>query len=106
MLQPGESAELEVIFTWINGANNFGVKTNIAEITGDYNDYGDTDDIDSKPGNVETADYNKEQQDDDDFALVVLTVKTGGEKMYIALAVSVLCIISMGVVLIKKYVLA
>ena len=106
LLQPGESAELEVIFTWINGANNFGVKTNIAEITGDYNDYGDTDDIDSKPGNVETADYNKEQQDDDDFALVVLTVKTGGEKMYIALAVSVLCIISMGVVLIKKYVLA
>ena len=33
LLQPGESAEVEVLLTWIKGKDNLGLKTNVAEIS-------------------------------------------------------------------------
>ena len=104
LLQPGESRTITVIFTWINDANNLGQKRNIAAITEDYNDYG-VDDNDSTPGNEDVENYEKEQEDDDDFALVILVLKTGAESSYITLIFAVLVIITAGTVTIKKYVL-
>lgn len=104
LLEPGESAEVQVTFTWINDANNLGLKTNIAAITEDYNEKGVPDE-DSTPGNEEIPNYEKEQEDDDDFALVILTLKTGREVTYIWLIFVTIAIIGAGTVLIKKYVL-
>ena len=95
-LQPGESAEVEIILTWINGKENLGVKTNIAEINKDHNDYG-TKDIDSTPGN------NVPGEDDIDDAPVMLSIKTGSQVIaYVSLALGFIAIVSMGTVLVKK----
>ena len=104
LLQPGESAEVEVIFTWINGSDNLGLKTNIAEISEDYNDK-DAPDIDSVPDNVVPDGYDEQQEDDDDKALVLLEIKTGGNPTYVWLVLVVLTIMAGGIVLIKKVVL-
>lgn len=50
LLKPGESATVDVVLTWINNEENMGVKTNVAEISEDYNESG-TADIDSTPNN-------------------------------------------------------
>ena len=52
LLNPGESATVQVTFRWINNENNMGVKVNTAEISEDYNEDG-ADDIDSTPDNKE-----------------------------------------------------
>ena len=100
LLQPGESAEVEVLLTWINGNDNLGLKVNVAEISKDYND-SHTPDIDSTPNN------KKDGEDDIDDAPVILTVKTGEifNTQNMILGVATLTIISAGIVLIKKYVL-
>ena len=100
LLQPGESAEVEVLLTWINGNDNLGLKVNVAEISKDYND-SNTPDIDSTPNN------RKDGEDDIDDAPVILTVKTGEifNTQNMILGVATLTIISAGIVLIKKYVL-
>ena len=99
LLQPGESATVEVILTWINDEDNMGLKTNIAEISKDDNEY-DSDDIDSTPDNKE------EGEDDIDEALVMLSISTGGEsKVYIVLSGIILVTIAAGIVLIKKFVI-
>ena len=104
LLQPGESATLEVVFTWKKSSENLGLKTNIAEISEDYNDKGSKD-IDSDPDNVELENYDKQQEDDDDKALVILEIKTGGETSYIWLGLTVLLIIAGGIMLIQKNVM-
>lgn len=104
LLKPGESVEIPVTFTWINGEDNLGLKTNIAAITEDYNEKGVPDE-DSTPGNEDIANYDKEQEDDDDFALVILTLKTGKTVSYIWLGIIVVAILGAGIVTIKKYVL-
>ena len=104
LLQPGESATVEVIFTWKKGENNLGLKTNIAEISEDYNDKG-SEDIDSDPDNVVPDGYDKQQEDDDDKALVILELKTGGTTSYMWLGLTVLLIIAGGIILIKKFVI-
>lgn len=105
LLAPGESKVLEVILTWINDEDNFGLKTNIAAITKDFNDFGDTDDIDSRPEEIDKTTYQTEQQDDDDLAVIILTVMTGSGATYFALSLAVLAIIATGVLFIKRYVL-
>lgn len=102
LLEPGQSEELEIVFTWINGADNLGLKTNIAAIVEDYNEKG-AEDVDSDPGNENIPEYNKEQEDDDDYALVILVLKTGAEKTYIELVLLVVAILTVGIILIKKY---
>ena len=103
LLQPGESTEVEIVFTWKNGTNNLGLKTNIAEITEDYNDY-DTDDIDSTPNNKKDP-YEKEQEDDDDFALVILSIKTGKGASYVVFITAMVTLLAGGIYLVKRYVL-
>ena len=105
LLNPGESKEVEVTFRWINSEKNLGQKINIAEISEDANDY-NTDDIDSTPNNKENP-YNKEQEDDDDFALVILSIKTGATQFmqYFTIVTISVAILGAGVYLIKRYVL-
>ncbi len=100
LLKPGESAEVEVLLTWINGSNNMGLKVNTAEISKDKND-SNTPDIDSTPNN------KKPGEDDIDDAPVILSTKTGEliNLSYITLGTISLAIIGAGVVLIKKYIL-
>ena len=96
-LQPGESTEMDIILTWINGEDNMGVKDNWAEISEDDNE-SDTPDIDSTPNN------RKEGEDDIDDAPVALTVVAGKAQTYIAIISGTLLIIGGGIFLIKKYV--
>ena len=98
LLQPGESATVSLILTWINGQDNMGLKTNIAEISQDYND-SNTPDIDSVPDNF------KEDEDDIDDAPVMLTVALGDAKLYIGIAALVVIALGGGVFIIKKYVI-
>ena len=97
LLQPGESAEVEVLLTWVNSANNMGVMINTAEISEDYNDYG-IPDRDSTPNNKVPG------EDDIDDAPVMLTVKTGSDIIiYISVACGILAILGAGIFGIKKY---
>jgi len=98
LLQPGESATVSIILTWINDQDNMGLKTNIAEISQDYND-SNTPDIDSVPDNF------KEDEDDIDDAPVMLTVALGDAKLYIGIAALVVIALGGGVFIIKKYVI-
>ena len=98
LLKPGDTAEVEVILTWINRKDNLGLKENVAEISKDYNVFG-TPDIDSTPNNQVPG------EDDIDDAKVLLTVKTGEAVTYVGLAIAVLAILGSGIVLIKKYVI-
>ena len=99
LLQPGESATVEVILTWINDGDNMGVMTNIAEISEDYND-SNTPDIDSTPGNEVPG------EDDIDDAPVMLTVAAGEVPSYIGFGTLIVAILAGGIFLIKKYVFA
>ena len=95
-LKPGESAEVEIILTWIKSKDNMGVKINVAEINKDHNNYG-TNDIDSTPGN------NKKDEDDIDDAPVMLTITTGSEIIkYAGLGLAVFVIVTLGAVSTKK----
>ena len=94
LLEPGESATIEITLRWINGHDNLGVKTNWAEISDDSDD-----DIDSTPDNFEKG------EDDIDDAKVVLSIVTGVGEHYIGVIVAVLVMLAGGIVLIKKFVL-
>lgn len=98
LLQPGEYADVTVVLTWINGANNLGTKVNVAEISEDYNEYG-VPDIDSTPNNKVPG------EDDIDDAPVILTVRTGKPIKYTGVAIAAIAIVVLGVVAIKKRVL-
>ena len=96
VLEPGESATVEIVLTWISSKENLGLMTNWAEISED-----DGDDIDSTPDNRE------EGEDDIDSAPVIISIVTGAAEVYayIGLAAGVLAILSGGVILIKKFVI-
>ena len=98
LLQPGESAEVEVVLTWINGEDNMGQMTNIAEISEDYNDKG-APDRDSTPDNQVMG------EDDIDDAPVLLSIETGQERIYFVLGFTVLGTLAGGLILIKKFVI-
>ncbi len=101
LLQPGESATVEVTLTWINNKDNMGLKTNIAEISEDYNDKG-------VPDRDSTPDNKKDGEDDIDDAPVMLSIKLGAkdiDTIYYVLGVTILVTFAGGVFLIKKFVL-
>ena len=101
LLEPGESAEVEVLLTWIKGKENLGLKVNTAEISKDYNDKG-------IPDRDSTPDNKKPGEDDIDDAPVILAVATGivgNPKVYIGLGMTLLVTIAGGIILIKKFVL-
>ena len=100
LLQPGESTTISVILTWINDSNNLGLKTNIAEISEDADDHGNSiTDIDSTPNN------QVDGEDDQDNAPVIITVRTGETTIYTSVIIAVIAIIGAGAYGIKKYVL-
>ena len=99
LLQPGESATVKVILRWINGEDNLGQKTNIAEISKDKNDKG-------VPDRDSTPDNKKEGEDDIDDAPVILTISTGlleHPMEYIGISLIILTILGVGVIGIKKF---
>lgn len=98
LLQPGESSSVPIILTWINNQDNMGLKTNIAEISQDYND-SHTPDIDSVPDNF------KEKEDDIDDAPVMLTITLGDAKLYIGITALVIITLGGGIFIIKKYII-
>ena len=100
LLQPGESAEVEILLTWNNGKDNLGLKVNVAEISKDRNE-SNTPDIDSTPNN------KKDGEDDIDDAPVILIIKTGNgiDIQYIITALGCLAVLTSGIIFIKKYVL-
>ena len=99
LLKPGESTTVEIVLTWENSGENLGLKVNWAEISKDYNEYGDTPDIDSTPNN------KKPEEDDIDQAPVLLAIKTGELRIYFTLAGIILVTLAGGIILIKKFVL-
>ena len=98
LLEPGQSAPVTVTLTWINGANNLGLKTNTAEISEDYNEKG-IPDKDSTPDNRLVG------EDDIDTADVLLSIKTGKIQTYFILGGAILIVLGSGIVVIRKYVL-
>ena len=98
LLKPGEYADIEVVLTWINNADNMGTKTNIAEISKDYNEYG-------LPDRDSTPDNKKQGEDDIDDAPVALSISTGQVRIFFTIGFIVLITIASGIILIKKYVL-
>lgn len=102
LLNQGETAEVTLILTWVNGENNLGAKVNYAEISEDFNAYG-APDIDSTPDNF----TGKPIEDDEDADEVRLNIKTGMGLIaeYIAIALGVLVIITTGTILVKKQVI-
>jgi len=98
LLKPGESAVVPIVLRWERDESNLGQKVNVAEISKDENEFG-APDIDSTPNN------NKEGEDDQDNAIVVLTLKTGSAPIYITLIITTMVIISSGVYLIYKHVI-
>lgn len=98
LLQPGESADVEVILTWINGKDNMGLKVNVAEISEDYNDK-DVPDRDSTPDNQIPG------EDDQDDAPVLISISTGGTKVYFTLGFTILITLAGGIILIKRFVM-
>lgn len=95
-LEPEESAEVEIVLTWINSETTMGVMINTAEISKDHNEYG-IHDIDSTPNN------KKKGEDDIDDAPVMLTIKTGSEIIaYIGIGLGFIMIVACGVIMIKR----
>ena len=101
LLKPGESTTINVTLRWVNGDNNLGVKTNVAEISKDYNKKG----IKDKDS---TINNKKLGEDDIDEAPVLLTISTGSIEntiTYISITLGILSILGIGIFGIKKYVL-
>ena len=94
LLNPGESATVEITLTWKNSTTNLALKTNYAEISEDSGN-----DIDSIPDN-----FNKKEDDIDD-AQVILSIKTAGATTYVGLVLISVSILTVGIFLIKKYVI-
>ena len=101
LIEPGESKDVTVIFRWIQGKDNLGLKTNIAEISEDYNKE-EIPDRDSTPGNKKLG------EDDIDTAEVLLAISTGIKNnaiTYITIGSVILIVLATGIISIKKYVL-
>ena len=101
LLEEGETAEIPVTLTWINGSDNLGQKVNYAEISKDYNDYGSPD-VDSTPNNFTGTPV----EDDEDGDIVMLNIRTGNSiPNYIFAGLAAIMIVGVGVVGIKKFVI-
>ena len=98
LLKPGDSTMIPIVLRWKNSETNLGQKVNVAEISKDENPYG-IPDIDSTPNN------NKDGEDDQDNAIVLLSLKTGSGQTYFIIGIVIIAIVSTGVYAIKKFVL-
>ena len=98
VINPGESQTVTLVLTKSMNENGNGIYCNTAEIAEDYNEYGQAD-SDSTPGN------NKEGEDDQSSANVILGLKTGGPVTYITLTLSIMALICVAAYEINKRVL-
>ena len=98
IINPGESKTVTLVLTKNMNENGNGIYSNTAEIAEDYNEYGQAD-TDSTPRN------NKEGEDDQSSANVILGLKTGGPVTYITLTISIMAIICVAAYEINKRVL-
>ena len=95
----GGTASVNITLKWVNGENNLGKKTNVAEISADDNEF-KSPDVDSTPDN------RVPDEDDIDNAPVILSISTGSStNHHYGLVVTVSVIMITGIALIKKYVL-
>lgn len=99
-LEQEESAEVEIILTWVKSESKMGVMINTAEISKDHNEFG-IHDKDSTPNN------KKKDEDDIDDAPVMLTIKTGSEIIpYVGIGLGFITVIASGVIMIKRSLLS
>ena len=98
LLKPGESATVPIVLRWVNSETNLGQKVNVAEISKDENEYG-VPDIDSTPDN------NIDGEDDQDEAIVLLSINTGSAPLYITLITIITAILGTGAYLIYNKVI-
>lgn len=98
IINPGESKTVKLILTKNMNENGNGIYCNTAEIAESYNEYGQ-EDSDSTPGN------NKEGEDDQSSANVILGLKTGGPVTYITLTITIMTLICIAAYEINKRVL-
>ena len=99
LIEPGVSKEITLILTKNMDENNTGTDTNIAEIYESASKKGNND-IDSKVNNKEL------KEDDISSADLIISIKTGKVLVYFILITSSITILSCGIYLIKKKVLA
>ena len=97
LIEPGQTASVQITLKWKNGDSNFGMKDNLAEINKASNPSGSKD-IDSTPGNLVAG------EDDQDNAPVMISISTGNAPTYVILSAAVVAIIGTGAIMIKKYV--
>ena len=98
LLQPGDTSSVQISLRWTKSDSNFGLKTNVAEISKDYND-SNTPDIDSTPDN------NVPTEDDQDEASVIISIKTGDMPMYLGLISASIATLGGGIYFIRRFVL-
>ena len=98
LINPGESKTVTLVLTKNMTENGNGIYSNTAEIAEAYNDYA-KEDSDSTPGN------NKEGEDDQSSANVILGLKTGGPITYITLTITIMALVSIAAYEINKRVL-
>lgn len=98
LLKPGQSEEIKIVLRWINSDTNYKAKINVAEISKDKNDYG-VNDNDSTPNN------NKDGEDDQDSAIVLIVTNTGARPIHLTLIITVISILGAGIYLIRRYVI-
>jgi len=98
VLNPGESATIDLVLTWVNDESNTGEKINIAEISEHKNNAQD-DDQDSAP--------NNKKEDEDDYASSTISITSFANQAikYAMIGIGGLIIIIIGAIIIKKYVL-
>lgn len=98
LINPGESASITLVLTKSMTENDNGIVCNTAEIADTYNEFGEPD-SDSEPAN------NKEGEDDQSSANVILGLRTGGPVTYITLTISIMALICIGAYEVNKRVL-
>lgn len=97
-IKPGEGRELTIKVAKKLTSSNLGILNNTAEIAEYYNKSG-AEDIDSIPAN------NKQGEDDLASVNVIISLKTGEIVTYVILAITTIALLTIGIILIKKYVL-
>ena len=97
-IEPNETKGVTLTLSKAMTNTNTGTVTNIAEINEDYNQ-DMLKDKDSTPAN--------QVQDEDDISIAncIITISTGTYVYYIILAITIVSVLILGIIAIKKYVL-
>lgn len=97
LLQPGEYKDIDLTLTWINGKENIGLKTNTVEIS-EYKNNQNVKDTSSNSNNTNQTENTNESQ-------VLITLSTNRIKIYIIIGFIAIIIVSIVIIIVKKYML-